>query len=71
MAIPDFEKIGFSSIIIGIKVGIGDLEEIVNFLKKLNQAKFLWKTYEEYEIVIVLMCEKKRGDLHTQSQEST
>lgn len=60
MAIPDFEKIGFSSIIVGIKVGMGDLEKTIDFLKKLEQVKFLWKTYGEYEIVAVLMCDKRR-----------
>lgn len=59
MAIPDFEKIGFSSIIIGINVGLGDLEKTIQFLKKLSQVKFLWKTYGEYEIVSVLMCDKR------------
>lgn len=59
MAIPDFEKIGFSSIIIGINVGLGDLEKTIKFLKKLSQVKFLWKTYGEYEIVAVLMCDKR------------
>lgn len=63
MAIPDFEKIGFSSIIIGINVGLGSLKKTVRFLKKLEQVKFLWKTYGEYEIVAVLMCDRKNvGD---------
>ena len=59
MAIPNFEKIGFSSIIIGINVGIGDLEKTIRFLKKLGQVKFLWKTYGEYELVAVLMCDER------------
>lgn len=58
-AIPDFEKLGLSSIIFGIKVGIGDLERTIEFLKNLGQVKFLWKTYGEYEIVAVLMCDKR------------
>lgn len=59
MAIPDFERIGFSSIIIGINVGVGNLERTVKYLKKLDQVKFLWKTYGEYEVVAVLMCDKE------------
>lgn len=59
MAIPDFEKIGFSSIIVCLKVGLGDLEKTVDFLKGLDQVKFLWKTYGEYEIVAVLMCDNR------------
>lgn len=63
MAFPDFEKVGFSSIIIGINVGLGGLEETIDFLKRLNRVKFLWKTYGEYEIVAVLMCDKENvGD---------
>lgn len=59
MAIPDFDKIGYSSIIIGLNVGLGDMEKTVNFLKDLEQVKFLWKTYGQYEIVSVLMCDKR------------
>lgn len=59
MAIPNFEEIGFSSIILGIKVGIGNLNKIINFLEQVDQVKFLWRTYGEYEAVAVLMCDEQ------------
>jgi len=58
MAVPDFEKIGFSSIIIGINVGLGDMKRTIRFLKRQNRIKFLWKTYGKYEVVALLMCKK-------------
>ncbi len=58
MAVPDFESIGFSSIIIGINVGLGDMERTVRFLKRQKRIKFLWKTYGKYEVVALLMCKK-------------
>ncbi len=59
MAVPDFEKIGFSSVIIGINVRNSNLDELIDYLKDQNNIKFLWKTYADFEVVAVLMCDKE------------
>lgn len=59
MAVPDFEKMGFQIVIIGLNVGIGDVDEVVDYLKGLDDIKFLWKTYTDFEIVAVLVCDKR------------
>ncbi len=59
MAIPDFEKIGFSSVIVGLNVKNDSVDEVIDFLKKQGNIKFLWKTYANFEIVAVLMCDKR------------
>ena len=59
MAIPDFEKMGFSSVIIGLNVKSDGIDKVVDYLKEQDNIKFLWKTYADFEVMGVLMCDKK------------
>lgn len=58
MAIPDFTKLNLSAICIMIDVAQSNVEHIVNFLKRQNQVKFLWKTFGSYNITVVIICNK-------------
>lgn len=59
VAIPDFEKMGFSSVIVGLNIKTDCVEKVVDYLKGLDNIKFLWKTYADFEIVAVLICDKR------------
>lgn len=58
MAIPDFDKLGLSAIIVGINVSAQDTEKTIAFLKKQPQIKLLWKTYGTHDIVFAMVCDK-------------
>jgi DNA-binding Lrp family transcriptional regulator len=58
MAIPDFDKLGLSAIIVGINVGAQDTEKTIAFLKKQPHIKLLWKTYGTHDIVFAMVCDK-------------
>jgi len=45
MAIPDFEKLGLSAVIVGMDMYPNKLERVVPFLKEHDRVKLLWKTY--------------------------
>jgi DNA-binding Lrp family transcriptional regulator len=61
MALPDFEKIGFVAVIIGLDVKPSDTEKTISFLKTVHQAKFLWRTYGTHDLIVVIICDK--GDV--------
>ncbi len=64
MAVPSFEKLGYSALIAGISIGLGeDVEKAVNILESYSQVKFLWKTFGDHDIIAVLMCDRENiGD---------
>jgi len=61
MAIPNYEKLNFSAVIIGMEVSMRDLAKTVSFLKRQNQVKFLWTTYGTHNLVFTILCDK--GDV--------
>jgi len=63
MAIPNYEKLNFSAVIIGMEVSMRDLAKTVSFLKRQNQVKFLWTTYGTHNLVFTILCDK--GDVGT------
>ena len=70
ITLPNFEKLGYSAIVVGMNVGIDNLDKSVNILKNIPNIKLLWKTYGEYDIVAVLLCEKKdTGDCIAELKE--
>jgi len=58
MAIPNFDKLGLSAIIIGANVNIEETEKVITFLKKQPHVKLLWKTYGTHDIVFTMLCSK-------------
>ena len=60
-ALPSFEKLGLSAIIVGMNLTTADIDKTVRFLKRQSQIKLVWKTYGTHDIVAVLVCDK--GDV--------
>ena len=59
MAVPNFEKLGLSVMIVGINASSDDVEKIIRFLKRQQQIKFLWKTYGTHDLIFVVLCGKE------------
>jgi DNA-binding Lrp family transcriptional regulator len=58
MAIPDFAKLGLSAIIIGMDVAYRDIDKVIDTIKLHPDAKFLWRTYGEHQVMLVMVCAK-------------
>ncbi|MGB9741302.1 MAG: Lrp/AsnC family transcriptional regulator [Candidatus Bathyarchaeia archaeon] len=57
-AIPDFSKIGFSAVVIGMNLNPKDVEKAISFLKVQHQVKFLWRTYGHHDVIATIICDK-------------
>lgn len=61
MATPHFEKIGYSAVIAGISIGLGEnIEKALETLNEDSSVRFLWKTFGEHDLVAVLLCNKEK-----------
>jgi DNA-binding Lrp family transcriptional regulator len=58
MAIPDFAKLGLSAICIGMDVPYQNADKVIDMIKMHPDAKFLWRTYGEHQIMVVMVCGK-------------
>lgn len=58
MAIPDFAKLGLSAICIGMDVPYQNTDKVIDMIKMHPDAKFLWRTYGEHQVMVVMVCEK-------------
>lgn len=58
MAIPNFDKLNLSAIIVGINLNAQDVEKAIAFLKSHHQVKLLWTTYGTHDIVFTMVCDK-------------
>ena len=58
MAFPHYDKLNLAAVNFGANVSPGDLDKVVNLLKKQPQVKFLWKTYGTHDLIIVIVCDK-------------
>jgi DNA-binding Lrp family transcriptional regulator len=58
MALPDFSKIGFSAVVVGLNLNPKDLDKAISFLRVQHQVKFLWRTYGHHDIVLTILCDK-------------
>ena len=58
MAVPNFGKLNLSAVIVGLDVSLEDMERTVDFLKKQDQVKFMWKTYGAHDLVFTIICNK-------------
>jgi len=63
IAVPNFEKLNLSAVIIGMDVSTGNLDKTSDFLKRQHQVKFLWKTFGTHDLVFAIICDK--GDVGT------
>jgi len=57
-AIPNFEKLNFSAVIIGLNLSPKDMDKTISFLNAQHQVKFLWRTYGEHDIILTILCDK-------------
>ncbi len=57
-AFPNFEKLNFAAITIGLDIETKDLDKATDFLKTHNQVKFLWKTYGTHDMIFTVVCDK-------------
>ena len=57
MAIPNFSKLGLSAILIGLDVSSGDVDMVMKAIEQ-RPVLFLWKTYGDHQIVVVMTCER-------------
>ena len=58
IAIPDFDKLGLSAVIIGMDMYPNELERVVPLLKEHDRVKLLWKTYGTHDIVLAILCDR-------------
>jgi DNA-binding Lrp family transcriptional regulator len=58
MAIPDFSKLGLSAILIGMDVDVEDNDKVIEAVKQQPKVKFLWKTYGDHQVVVIMTCER-------------
>ena len=59
MALPNFEKLGLSAVIIGMDLNPGDQDKVVSFLKTQHSVKFLWTTFGTHNVVFTILCDKE------------
>lgn len=57
MAIPNFQNLNLSAICIGMNVAFEDVERITETIKTIPDVKFLWRTYGQYQIIVIIVCE--------------
>jgi len=57
MAIPNFQNLNLSAICIGMNVAFEDVDRITEMMKLIPDVKFLWRTYGEYQIILIIVCE--------------
>ena len=50
VAIPNFQKLGFSAMAVGITVDIEDIEKAIKYLKNDSRFKVVLRTYGEHDI---------------------
>jgi len=61
MALPNFEKLNLSAVIVGLDVNPRDLDKTVSFLKRQHPVKLLWKTFGTHDLIFTILCDK--GDV--------
>ena len=63
MAIPNFTKLGLTAITIALDISHSDKDRVIEFLKHSPKVKFLWRSYGNFNITAVIICDKgEEGD---------
>ncbi len=57
-AVPDFSRIEYSAVVIGMNLNPKDVDKAISFLKVQHQVKFLWRTYGHHDIIVTILCDK-------------
>jgi DNA-binding Lrp family transcriptional regulator len=57
-AIPNFMILNLSAICVMMDIAQSEVNKVINFLKRLSQVKFLWRTFGAYNITAVIICNK-------------
>lgn len=58
MAIPEFDNLNLSSIIVGFHADYKDMDKVIEAIKTMSGLRILWRTYGSHQVVAVLACEK-------------
>ena len=59
-AVINYKKLDYSVVIIGIKLAsIDSLDKAISFLKEQHNVKFIWKTYGDHDLILVILCDKE------------
>jgi DNA-binding Lrp family transcriptional regulator len=58
MAIPEFDNLNLSSIIVGFHAHYNDMDKVIEAIKTMSGLRILWRTYGSHQVVAVLACEK-------------
>ncbi|HVP26652.1 MAG TPA: Lrp/AsnC family transcriptional regulator [Candidatus Bathyarchaeia archaeon] len=58
MAIPNFNVLNLSAIIVGLSAAYDDAEKVFENIQTLPHVKFLWRCYGEVQAVALLICER-------------
>ena len=59
-ALPDFEKLGLTSIIIGLTLDMNNLEKAIEILDEEEKVKAIWETYGEHDIISIITSKKEK-----------
>jgi len=57
-AVPNFTELNISAICVMMDIAQSDIDQLVTFLKRQAQVKFLWRTFGSYNITTVIICNK-------------
>lgn len=57
-AVPDFDKLNFSAVHIGLNIRQIETDKAVDILKRIPRVKLLWKTYGTHTVTMVVLCDK-------------
>jgi len=58
-AIPNYGKLGLTAIFLGVNVEFeGDIDETIKKLQNYQAVNALWKSYGDYQIIGLILCEK-------------
>jgi DNA-binding Lrp family transcriptional regulator len=58
MAIPDYDNLNLSAVIVGFNADYKDMDKVIEAIKTMAGLKILWRTYGSHQVVAVLNCEK-------------
>ncbi len=71
MAIPNLQELNLTAICFGMNVAYEDLDKTIETIKTIPNVKFLWRTYGEHQIILIIVCEKGcEGDAITNLSKS-
>lgn len=58
-ALPNFDKLNLSAVLIGMDLNLEDMAKAVSFLRKQHRVKLLWTTYGAHDLIFIVLCNKE------------